>query len=368
MLRHLLAFESRLLLRNGVFWVVLVVFGLLGFGMMVDDEISFGGGVGNIMRNAPAVVITLLATFGLLSVLLSTIFVAGIALRDFEQRTAELFFATPMRKRDYLLGRFGGGFLASLAIMLVTALGLWLGSLMPWLDQARLGPTPWAAYAWAFAVLVIPNLLFQAALLFMLATLTRSMLYSYIGVIAFIVLWTMSGYLTRDLDSRWIGAMLDPSGLTAVSEHIRYWSSDQYNSQLPALTGLLLGNRLLWLGATAAMLTAAFRLFRADREGIVSRNTSSSGRGRWRRAGKASEASGRRCDGCKRSRYSRRSSKACRAVSSPQRATISLRWRPATAPSSSSTRPSSSGTTVSRWRASSRTCGSRLLATSCARR
>ena len=86
MLRHLLAFESRLLLRNGVFWIVLVVFGLFGFGMMVDDEISFGGGVGNIMRNAPAVVITLLATFGLLSVLLSTIFVAGIALRDFEQR------------------------------------------------------------------------------------------------------------------------------------------------------------------------------------------------------------------------------------------------------------------------------------------
>ena len=271
MLRHLLAFESRLLLRNGVFWVVLVVFGLLGFGMMVDDEISFGGGVGNIMRNAPAVVITVLATFGLLSVLLSTIFVAGIALRDFEQRSAELFFATPLSRRDYLLGRFGGGFLASLAIMLVTALGLWLGSQMPWLDQARLGPTPWAAYAWAFAVLVIPNLLFQAALLFTLATLTRSMLYSYIGVVVFIVLWTMSGYLTRELDSRWIGALLDPSGVTAVGEYIRYWSSDQYNSQLPAVTGLLLGNRLLWLGVAAALLAAAFRLFRADREGIVLR-------------------------------------------------------------------------------------------------
>ena len=271
MLRHLLAFESRLLLRNGVFWVVLVVFGLLGFGMMVDDEISFGGGVGNIMRNAPAVVITVLATFGLLSVLLSTIFVAGIALRDFEQRSAELFFATPLSRRDYLLGRFGGGFLASLAIMLVTALGLWLGSQMPWLDQARLGPTPWAAYAWAFAVLVIPNLLFQAALLFTLATLTRSMLYSYIGVVVFIVLWTMSGYLTRELDSRWIGALLDPSGVTEVGEYIRYWSSDQYNSQLPAVTGLLLGNRLLWLGVAAALLAAAFRLFRADREGIVLR-------------------------------------------------------------------------------------------------
>lgn len=271
MLRHLLSFERRLLLRNGVFWIVMLVFGLIGFGSMASDNVSFGGGVGNILRNAPAVVISLLGSYSVLAVLLTTIFVAGIALRDFEQRTAELFFATPMRKRDYLLGRFGGGLLASLAILVAAAFGLWLGSLMPWLDQARLGPTPWSAYAWAFGVLVIPNLLFLSALLFLLATLTRSMLYTYIGVIAFFVLWTVSGYLTQDLDSRWIGALLDPSGTTAVGEHIRYWSSAQYNGQLPALTGLLLGNRALWLGVTAVLLWIAFRLFRADREGLVLR-------------------------------------------------------------------------------------------------
>ncbi|UNK56981.1 hypothetical protein MNQ95_12640 [Pseudoxanthomonas daejeonensis] len=271
MLRHLLSFERRLLLRNGVFWIVMLVFGLLAFGSMASDNVSFGGGVGNIMRNAPAVVISLLGSFSVLSVLLTTIFVAGIALRDFEQRTAELFFATPMRKRDYLLGRFGGGFMASLAILLAAALGLWVGSLMPWLDQARLGPTPWGAYAWAFGVLVLPNLLFLSALLFLLATLTRSMLYTYIGVIAFFVLWTVAGFLTQDLDSRWIGALLDPSGTTAVGEHIRYWSSAQYNQQLPALTGLLLGNRALWLGVTVLLLWTTFGLFRADREGIVIR-------------------------------------------------------------------------------------------------
>ncbi|TWH10261.1 ABC transporter permease/M1 family aminopeptidase [Pseudoxanthomonas taiwanensis] len=271
MLRHILSFEGRLLLRNGVFWIVLAVFGLFGFASMASDNVSFGGGVGNIMRNAPAVVVSLLCAFSVLSVLLSTIFVAGIALRDFEQRTAELFFATPLRKRDYLLGRFGGGFLASLAIMLVIAFGLWLGSLMPWLDPERLGPTPWSAYAWAFAVLVVPNLLFLSALLFLLATLTRSMLYTYIGAIAFIVLWTVSSSLTSDLDTRWIAALVDPSGGAAVDEHIRYWSSAQYNTQLPQLGGLLLGNRLLWLGVSALLLAAAFRLFRADREGLVLR-------------------------------------------------------------------------------------------------
>ncbi len=97
------------------------------------------------------------------------------------------------------------------------------------------------------------------------------MLYTYIGVIAFFVLWTVSSFLTQDLDARWIGALLDPSGTTAVGEHIRYWSSAQYNGQLPALTGLLLDNRALWLGVSVLLLWAAFSLFRADREGFVLR-------------------------------------------------------------------------------------------------
>jgi ABC-type transport system involved in multi-copper enzyme maturation permease subunit len=271
MVRHLLGFELGQLLRNGVFWIVMAVWALFGFGTMASDNVSFGGGVGNTMRNAPAVVINVLGAFSVFSVLLATIFVAGIAIRDFEQRTAELFFATPMKKRDYLLGRFGGGLLASIAIMLAMALGLFVGSLMPWLDATRMGPTPWSAYAWAFGVLVLPNLLFVSALMFLLATLTRSMLYTYLGVIVFFVLWTVSDSFTSDLDTRWVAALIDPSGSNAVGEHIRYWSSAQLNSKLPALTGLLLANRALWLGMAVLMLLAAFRLFRADREGIVLR-------------------------------------------------------------------------------------------------
>ncbi|HET9865577.1 MAG TPA: hypothetical protein VFP37_19225, partial [Steroidobacteraceae bacterium] len=268
MLGHLLGMERRLLLRNGVFWIVALVFGGIGFAMLASDNVSYGGGVGNVMRNAPAITVVVLGAMSVMSALLTTIFVGGIALRDFEQRTAELFFATPMRKGTYLAGRFGGGFLASLGVMLFVVLGMWLGSMMPWLDQARLGPTPWAAYGWGLAVLVLPNLLFLSALLFVLATATRSMLYTYIGVIVFFVLWNASDALNADLQTRWIGALLDPSGGNAVSQHIRYWSSDQLNTQLPALTGLLLGNRALWLGVTALLLWAAYALFRADCEGL----------------------------------------------------------------------------------------------------
>jgi hypothetical protein len=281
MLGQLLKMERRLLLRNGVFWIVALAFGALGFAMLASDNVSYGGGVGNVMRNAPAITVVVLGALSVMSALLTTIFIAGIALRDFEQRTAELFFATPMRKGTYLAGRFGGGFLASVVVMLFVVLGMWLGSKMPWLDAARLGPTPWAAYAWGFGVLVLPNLLFLSALLFALATATRSMLYTYIGVIAFFVLWNVSDSLNADLQTRWIGALVDPSGGNAVSQHIRYWSSDQLNTQLPGLTGLLLANRAIWLGVTALLLWAAYALFRADREGLKLP---------WRRSKKTADA------------------------------------------------------------------------------
>ena len=268
MLGKILAFERRLILRSPLFWIVALVFGAIGFAMVASENVSFGGGIGNTHRNAPMVVIGLLGALSQLSLLLVTIFIAGAALRDFEQNTAELFFTTPLRKRDYLLGRFGGGFLASLGVMLVAAFGLWLGSKMPWLDQSRLGPTSFGAYLWSFAVLVIPNLLFIAALMFAFATLTRSMLYTYLGVIAFFVLNTVADNTTANLDTRWIGALIDPFGGNAVQEITRYWSSADRNARLPGLSGYLLANRAIWLSLSALLLAGAFRLFRSDREGL----------------------------------------------------------------------------------------------------
>ncbi|MFT3790802.1 MAG: M1 family aminopeptidase [Rudaea sp.] len=268
MLGKILAFERRLILRSPLFWIVALVFGATAFGMMASDNVSFGGGIGNVHRNAPLVVINLLGALSFLSILLVTIFIAGAALRDFEQNTAELFFTTPMRKRDYLLGRFGSGFLAALGVMLVTALGLWLGSKMPWLDPARLGPTSFGAYLWSFGVLVVPNLLFVAALMFAFATLTRSMLYTYLGAIAFVVLVQIAQSMTANLDARWIGALVDPFGGSALNEATRYWSAQDNNTRLPPLSGWLLINRALWLGASALLMAGAFRLFRTDREGL----------------------------------------------------------------------------------------------------
>ena len=162
-------FELRQQLRAPLLWLLALMFGLFAFGAASSDAIVVGNAVGNVDRNAPTVIVQFLGVFTVLGLLAIVSFISGALLRDFELGTADLFFSSPMRKRDFLLGRFLAAVAACLVIYLAVALGLMVGPLMPWVDPERLGAFSLAPYGWGFAVLVIPNLLFSGALLALLA-------------------------------------------------------------------------------------------------------------------------------------------------------------------------------------------------------
>lgn len=268
MFLEIFRFELRQQWKAPLFWIIALVFGAIAFALTSTDAVIAGGASGNVLRNAPMVIARLLAVLSFFSMIFVAIFIAGSALRDFDYRTSELMFSTPISRGAYLGGRFAAGYVAALAIMLVCALGLAIGGSMPWIDAARIGPADWHGYAWAFGVVVLPDMLFVAALLFLFATVTRSLLVTYIGVIGFIVLYSISGLLTRDVNNLAAATLLDPFGGRMLGIVTRYWSSDQLNHQLPALSGALLTNRLLWVAISAGLFAATFALFRANREGL----------------------------------------------------------------------------------------------------
>ncbi len=268
MFREIFGFELRQQLKSPLFWMIALAFAALAFAVSVSDSVQIGGGIGNTHRNAPYVITEWLTAFTLIGMFLVTVFVAGAALRDFDAGTAEIIFATPISRRAYLGGRLAAGYVAAAGVMFAVAVGLLVGSFMPWLDPARLGPTSLAAFAYAFAVFVLPNLFFIAALLFSLATLTRSMLSTYIGVIAFFVLWQIAVVTTDNLQHLTLGALIDPFGLSAIDLAARYWSIEDRNTRLPEIGGVLLANRAIWLAAGAAMMAATLAFFRPDREGL----------------------------------------------------------------------------------------------------
>ena len=267
MLREFLRFELRYQLRSPVVWLIALLFGSLAFGGIVSDEFQIGGAIGNIHRNAPSVILNYMAIFSVLGLLAAILLIAQPLLRDADLRTDELFFSTPVRKGSYLWGRALGGALATLGIYAVVALFMIVGSLSPDMDPKRIGPFMLGPYLWAFSVLVIPNLIFVGAFLCLLAVTTRRLLVVFLGAMGLLVAFLIAGALTSDLQYDTIARLIDPFGGRAVARVMRYWSATQRNTLLPDISGLLLLNRMIWLGVSAAMLVAAHILFRTYRSG-----------------------------------------------------------------------------------------------------
>jgi len=260
-------FELRQQLSSPLLWLMALLFAAMGFAAVASDAVQLGGGIGNVHRNAPVVIVQFMSVFTLLGMLFVAMSINGALLRDFEQGTAELIFANPIRRRDYVAGRVGAAVVCCLVLYAVIAFGLFVAQFMPWIEPERLGPVTPVPYLWALGVIVLPNLLFMAALLSLLAIVTRSVLWVYVGVLGFIVLYIMSGVLLRDLDNVWLAALSEPLGIRAFGRTIRYWAAEQRNTEVPAIGGYILGNRALWVGIGLMLFAACFALFKPQRAG-----------------------------------------------------------------------------------------------------
>ncbi|MES2902340.1 MAG: M1 family aminopeptidase [Pseudomonadota bacterium] len=271
MWREFFKFDLAFQLRQPLLWVCAAVLGLMAFGVTTSDAIQIGGSIGNVNRNAPTVIASMMGSFTLISLFIVTIFIAGSVLRDSEIGISDMLFATPMRKHDYLLGRFLAGMVACLVIFAFIMLGLMIGPLMPWVDPVRVGPFPGHAFLWSLCVLVLPNLIFMGAMLMLLAATTRSIMLVYVGVIAFFVLFIVASAFTSKIDNEWIAVLVDPFGVRALGRMTRYYSAAESNAGLPAFGGYLMFNRALWAVVAVVMFALTIKLFKPQRAGTGKR-------------------------------------------------------------------------------------------------
>ncbi|WP_435417875.1 ABC transporter permease subunit [Parerythrobacter aurantius] len=264
-------FELRYQLRNPVFWVALVIFFLLTFGATASESIQIGGG-GNIHKNAPVAIVQTQLILTLFFMFVTTAFVANVIVRDDESGFGPMVRSTRVSKFAYLLGRFSGATLAALAAFLVVPLAIWFGSIMPWIDPETLGPNKLAYYANSYLIFAVPNIILICALFFAVATITRSMMYSYVAVVGFLVLFTTFNVMVgQEPEWRPFAALVDPLGFSGFALETRYWTASESNTQLPAFSGLILYNRLLVLALAALSLALAYWRFTFAEKGVSAR-------------------------------------------------------------------------------------------------
>ncbi|MCZ8369812.1 MAG: M1 family aminopeptidase [Porphyrobacter sp.] len=258
---RLAAFEIRYQLRNPVFWASVAIFFLLGFGLAASDSVSFGS-PGAVHENSPFTLTIAMALFTTFYLFVITSFVANAVVRDDTTKFGPMIRATPVGRSTFLAGRFMGGLAIAILGYLAIPVGIGVGAAMPWVDAETVGPHSFAIYAWPFLIIAVPNLILSSALLFSLATITRSMMASYIGVLVLVM-----GYLAvsiivgADPTNLPTVARYEPLGSAAISEATRYWTAAEMNSRLIPLEGNLLFNRIFTLGLSALFLGLAWWRF-----------------------------------------------------------------------------------------------------------
>lgn len=274
MFARIASFELRYQLRNPVFWVVLVLFFLLTFGGTTVEQIQIGSG-GNVHKNSPAAIGQIHLIFSMFYMFVTTAFVANVIVRDDESGFGSMVRSTRVRKFDYLFARFLGAFTAAAISFIAVPVAIWIGSMMPWLDSETLGPNRLSDYLFAFGVYALPNLFMTSAVFFAVATMTRSMLYSYVGVVVFLVLYIVLVAVTRSKpEYRELAGFIEPFANAAVGNATRYWTATDANTMMPTFTGALLWNRLIWFAIGLAALVIAYSRFSFAERGLSARAVS----------------------------------------------------------------------------------------------
>lgn len=255
-------FELRYHLRRPVTLLYAAVFFGLAFAFAASDVVQVVGAGALVKRNAPFIVALIMTVLVLVGAVMLTAVVGTAVLRDYQYGAHELLFTTRLSKGAYLGGRFLGAFTVMVLLHLAIPLGLVMGSAMPWVDREQVLAFSAGAYIRPFLLLVVPGVLLVSAIFFAVGALTRSLFWVYTQGIFLLVGVSLANTLTADLANRTLAALLDPMGMQALEQLARYWSAAERNSLPVPMTGILLANRLLWLGVAGLLFALTYAAFR----------------------------------------------------------------------------------------------------------
>ena len=267
--------ELKAALKSPMVYIFIFIYALLVFGAVSSDNVIIGGTVGNIKKNAPFVLTTFVSVLSIFGLLFAAAFFNNAALRDFQNQFHEILFSTPLKKGSFFFGRFLGALVLSTLPFLGVYLGAWIGAMVApaagWLDPDRIGPFYGATLINTFLLFVVPNMLLGGSIIFWLAHRFRNTIVSFIGALVVIMAYIISGTLLSDVDNQTLAALTDPFGIRTYSVYTRYFTPLEKNTLSPVFEGLLLQNRLIWIGVSLLLTGFSYLSFSTKERKVVFR-------------------------------------------------------------------------------------------------
>ncbi len=274
MFKEIFLFEINYRLKRPATWSyfgILVLFGLI---------IAIGGKGPTSEKafvNSPIAIATMLSAISIFGIMLSSAIMGVPVYRDIDHKTENYFFSYPVTEKGYLLGRFCG----SMAVLFLVSLGLQVGLIIGFLTG------PYAGYEvaerftdfhlWWYLqptiMLYWTNFFFAGCIFFALVSLTKKVMLAYAGGAILFITYLITLTLTQDIENKDLVSLLDPFGFGTYQNMIRYWTPEEQNTMTVPFQGMLVWNRLIWVGL--GLFCLLFTLFRFDFQKFLNKNYTS---------------------------------------------------------------------------------------------
>lgn len=273
--------ELKYWFRQPAFYIYCAVFFLFGLFFAssaagIFDFLTVSTGSASIV-NSPIGVSNLLNG---LTVFIFFLFpsIIGVSIyRDFKSDMHSLLYSYPFSKADYLFAKFLSSVLIVSIIVMLVGVAMVLGYRLPGTNGELVGPFRIESYLQAYFVYIIPNILMLGSIVFGVVTFSRNVAAGFITVVVFLLLQAVMGSLLSDPDMRYTSALLEPTGAEAANYYTKYWTVAEQNEQMLPVEGVILYNRLIWLGLAALVFGLVFRFFSFSQNALVLRWRKSKG-------------------------------------------------------------------------------------------
>ena len=229
----------------GIFFLLAMLFSASSAGIF--DGVTVSTGSSNVV-NSPSGVNGL---FNAMTLFLFFLFpsIIGVSIyRDYKSDTHTILYSYPFTKANYLFAKFFSSILIVTIIILAVGIALFIGFRLPGTNSEIVGTFSFKSYLSAYFVYILPNILLFGAIVFAVVTFTRNIAAGFITVILLLFVQGLMESLLSDPENRYLAAMIDPFGASASNYYTRYWTVSEQNELYLPVKGVIIYNRLLWLG------------------------------------------------------------------------------------------------------------------------
>ncbi len=251
-------YEFAYLLGRISTWLYVAV--LLAFTIGIKIIVTTGDGV---YPNNTFHITAMTVIGGLIWLVIGASVAGDAAARDVQMRIHPLIYTTPVKKVNYLGGRFLAAFAVNAFIILALPVGVLLSFYLPSMNQEELLPFRPITYLNAYFLIALPTVFVASALQFTFAALSRRVMTSYLASLLLAVFPQLIALSAATLFGNWdLVKLLDPVGLAGIiNSELGTWTPTEKNTRLIALEGMFLLNRVLWLGVAVGFLWITYKRF-----------------------------------------------------------------------------------------------------------